>query len=94
EAVAADPTILEGIDRGRVWIVDPIDGTNNYANGRTPFGIMIALAKDGEVEAGWILDPVEGRLVHATLGGGAFVDGERVQALGSQGARPVAGVAT
>ena len=52
EAVAADATLLDGIDHGRVWIVDPIDGTNNYASGKTPFGIMIALAENGEVLAG------------------------------------------
>lgn len=94
EAVAADPTMLDGIDRGRIWIVDPIDGTNNYASGRTPFGIMIALAEDDVVQAGWILDPVSGRLVHAVAGGGAFVDGERVFARGTGGTQPVAGVAT
>lgn len=94
EAVSADASILEGIDRGRVWIVDPIDGTNNYANGSTPFGIMVALAAEGEVKAGWILDPVSGRLVHAVAGEGAFIDDERVAARGTGSTRPVAGVAS
>ncbi|WP_210358694.1 inositol monophosphatase family protein [Sphingomonas beigongshangi] len=94
EAVSADASLLEGLDHGRVWIVDPIDGTNNYASGRTPFGIMVALADDGMVEAGWILDPVSGRLVHAVAGGGAFVDGVQVTAHGSSGPQPVAGVAS
>ena len=78
EAVAADASLVDGIDRGAVWIIDPIDGTNNYASGIATFGIMIALVVDGETQAGWILDPVRGRLCHAVLGGGAYIDGERV----------------
>lgn len=87
EASAADPSLLDGIERGLAWIVDPIDGTANYTEGITPFAIMVALVADGVTQAGWILDPVNGRLCHATEGGGAFIDGERVQARGS-GDRP------
>jgi len=94
EAVAADATLLDGIDRGRVWIVDPIDGTNNYASGRTPFGIMIALAEEGEVLAGWILDPVADRLCHTVAGGGAFIDDVAVTTRTRTDARPVLGVPT
>lgn len=96
EAVAANEALLDGIDRGKVWIVDPIDGTNNYASGKTPFGIMIALAEDGEVVAGWILDPVADRLCHAVAGGGAFIDDVAVTTRPRDGAdeRPVLGVPT
>lgn len=78
EGVAADPALLEGIGSGLAWIVDPIDGTANYAEGITPFAIMIALVADGEIEAGWILDPVSGRLLHAVRGAGAYTDGQRI----------------
>ncbi len=94
EAVAADPSIVEGIDRGQVWIIDPIDGTNNYASGIATFGIMIALVADGETQAGWILDPVTGRLCHAVLGGGAYIDDERVHTRPSGAARPSVVLAT
>ncbi len=94
EAVAADATLLDGIDQGRVWIVDPIDGTNNYASGKTPFGIMIALAEDGEVLAGWILDPVADRLCHTVAGGGAFIDDVAVTTRPRTDERPVLGVPT
>lgn len=90
EAVAADPTVMDGMGEGLVWIVDPLDGTNNYAAGRTPFAIMIALADAGDVRAGWILDPITGRLCHAELGKGAYVDGKRVTSRGS-GQRPPIG---
>ena len=94
EAVAADAALLDGIDAGRVWIVDPIDGTNNYASGKTPFGIMIALAEDGEVVAGWILDPVTDRLCHAVAGSGAFIDDVAVTTQPRKDERSVLGVPT
>lgn len=94
EAVAADPALLDGIGRGRLWLVDPIDGTANYAAGRAPFGIMIALVDDGAVQAGWLYDPLTARLCRARLGDGAFVDGRRIVAHGTGGARPVAALAT
>ena len=94
EAAAADPAILDGIGEGVAWVIDPLDGTMNFAEGKHPFAIMIALIADGETQAGWILDPVTGRLCHAALGRGAFVDGERVTARATGGPLPVAAIAT
>jgi fructose-1,6-bisphosphatase/inositol monophosphatase family enzyme len=94
EACAADPSLLDGIDRGRVWIIDPIDGTNNFAAGKSPFGIMIALVQDGVTQAGWILDPVSGRLCHTAIGNGAYVDSRRVVTRPSEGVLPTAAIAT
>lgn len=79
EAAHADPAVLDRLS-GPCWIVDPIDGTHNYAHGRTPFGTMIALADDGETIAGWIYDPVRDRMCRARRGEGAFVNNERVTA--------------
>lgn len=94
EAVAADATLVDGIDRGRVWIIDPIDGTNNYASGIATFGIMIALVDDGETQAGWILDPVRDRLCHAVLGDGAYIDDVRVHTRPGNTERPSSVIAT
>lgn len=94
EAVAADPALMEGIGQGAVWIIDPIDGTANFASGKPPFAIMVALAVDGIAEAGWVLDPLSGRMCHAARGGGAFIDGERVQARASGEPQLVAGIST
>jgi fructose-1,6-bisphosphatase/inositol monophosphatase family enzyme len=94
EGVAADASLLDGIGEGLAWIVDPIDGTNNFAEGITPFALMIALIADGETQAGWILDPVSGRLLHALKGAGTFVDGERVMTKPTGSALPVAALAT
>ena len=93
EACAADPAILERAGQGLNWIIDPIDGTGNFAAGRPPFGIMIALADAGVTLAGWILDPLSGRLCHALLGGGSHIDGQRVLARESGNALPVAALA-
>ena len=92
EACAADPTLMKGLGDGLVWIIDPIDGTGNFAAGRPPFGVMIALAEGAVAIAGWIYDPLTGRLCHAAHGRGASVNGERVQARGSGAALPVAGI--
>lgn len=93
EACAADPAILDRAGDGLNWIIDPIDGTGNFASGNAPFGIMVALSDNGVTLAGWILDPMTGRLCHAVSGGGAFIDGERVRARESGGALPVAALA-
>ena len=94
EAAAADPAIADRVGQGTAWIIDPLDGTNNFTEGRSPFAIMIGLSVDGAREAGWILDPIGDRICHAVRGGGCFVDGERVSARRSAGALPRAAIAT
>jgi fructose-1,6-bisphosphatase/inositol monophosphatase family enzyme len=79
EAVHADGTVLEHLS-GQCWIIDPLDGTANFAEGREPFGIIIALADGGEAVAGWIYDPLKDRFCRARRGDGAFVNGERIAA--------------
>jgi fructose-1,6-bisphosphatase/inositol monophosphatase family enzyme len=80
EAVAADPAVLGRLgDRGAVWIVDPVDGTNNFAAGMTPFAVMVALLRGGEPAASWILDVVADRMVIAEAGSGAYIEGVRVK---------------
>lgn len=94
EAVAADPSIVDRVGEGIAWIIDPLDGTNNFTEGKPPFAIMIGLAIDGAREAGWILDPIGGRVCHAVRGGGCFIDGVAVRARRSDGALPKAAIAT
>lgn len=75
EAVEADPRLLEGLDRGLAWLVDPVDGTANFASGSPRFAVMAALLRDGDALAAWILDPVSGTLAAAERGAGAAMDG-------------------
>jgi fructose-1,6-bisphosphatase/inositol monophosphatase family enzyme len=94
EACSADASLLDGIGQGTVWIVDPIDGTANFAAGETPFGIMVALVADGLGEAAWLFDPVADRLCSAGRGQGAFVNGARTIARASGATLPVAGLSS
>ena len=63
---------------GYVWIVDPLDGTRNYASGIPFFSTVIGLALDGEVLVGVNYDPVRRDLFEAERGRGAHLNGERV----------------
>ena len=92
EAAHADPGILAKLADGLCWIIDPLDGTNNFAQGKPPFGILIALAEAGETIAGWIYDPLTRRFCHANRGTGAFIDGEQVRARTSGETPPIAGI--
>jgi fructose-1,6-bisphosphatase/inositol monophosphatase family enzyme len=94
EAAAQQPELLDGIGEGLVWLIDPLDGTANFAGGQRPFGMMVALIEDGVPLAGWILDPVSGRLCHAERGAGATCDGVAVRTRPTGNARPVAALGT
>ena len=79
EAVSADPSVLEQVaHEGTVWLVDPVDGTANFAAGHEPFAMMVALVRSGETVAAWILDPVSGVAAIAERGAGATLGGQRI----------------
>jgi fructose-1,6-bisphosphatase/inositol monophosphatase family enzyme len=94
EGCSADPSLLADLDRGRCWIIDPIDGTANFAAGREPFGIMIALVEDGVAQAGWLYDPVNNRMCHASRGRGAFINGVAITARPSNAEFPIVSIAS
>ena len=60
------------------WIIDPLDGTTNYAHGFPWFGVSIALEIDGVVQAGVVYHPMMNELFTATKGKGAFLNGGRI----------------
>lgn len=92
EAAHANPAVLDRLGDALCWIVDPLDGTNNFAAGKPPFGVLVALAERGETIAGWLYDPLSGRLCHAHRGHGAWIGDERVTARASGEAPPVAAI--
>jgi|TARA_R100001244_G_scaffold20643_9_gene21715 fructose-1,6-bisphosphatase/inositol monophosphatase family enzyme len=94
EAFAADAAVLDQLADGQVWIIDPIDGTGNYASGQPPFGILIALAEADETVAGWLYDPLTARICHAVKKGGAFINGQCIAVPEDHPDRPVAALAT
>ena len=91
EAAHDDPVILERL-QSSCWIVDPLDGTNNFAQGKAPFGILLAMAENGVAHTGWIYDPLPARLCIAHHGKGAFIDGERVTAKPTGQKPPIAAI--
>jgi myo-inositol-1(or 4)-monophosphatase len=66
--------------RGRVWIVDPLDGTVNYANGIPVFCVSIGLVVDGVPSVGVIVDPTRDEWFGATADGPAQLDGRPIHA--------------
>ncbi|MBW8783384.1 MAG: inositol monophosphatase [Novosphingobium sp.] len=92
EAAFADPAVLERLGGDLCWVIDPLDGTNNFAGGNPPFGILVALAEAGEAIGGWILDPLSGRFCAASKGEGATVNGKRVAARTSGEDPPIAAI--
>lgn len=88
EASHHDPALLGRLGEGVCWIVDPLDGTANFAAGEGPFGILVALAEEGIPIGGWILDPLTGRFCSARIGAGAMIDGAPVRAGAQARTRP------
>ncbi|MEM7007749.1 MAG: inositol monophosphatase family protein [Thermodesulfobacteriota bacterium] len=62
-----------------LWLIDPIDGTTNYAHAYPFFSISIALEINGVVVAGLVYDPVKDEMFTAELGKGAFLNGEPIK---------------
>ncbi|AJY46435.1 inositol monophosphatase family protein [Martelella endophytica] len=74
EGVAADPSLLSKLkDADLAVIVDPIDGTFNFAHGISAYGVMAAVVKGGETVAGLIYDPMGDDFMIAEKGAGAFL---------------------
>lgn len=74
EAAHDDPAIVDKIaGGGAVWVVDPLDGTSNFARGSERFAVMVGLVVDGEAVAGWIHIPTRGVTAIAERGQGAYI---------------------
>ncbi|MBM3554641.1 MAG: inositol monophosphatase [Alphaproteobacteria bacterium] len=72
EAATDDPRLLDALaEAEQAWLIDPVDGTINFASGLPMFAVMVALVRRGETVAGWIYDPIHGRLAVAEKGAGA-----------------------
>jgi myo-inositol-1(or 4)-monophosphatase len=70
----------DGSHNGRTWVIDPLDGTVNYANGIPFYCVSIGLVVDDRPAVGVVLDPARDDLYSATVDGPACLDGEPVQA--------------
>lgn len=65
---------------GPLWIIDPIDGTNNFARGSSHYAISIAFADNGEVLSGVVFGPAKDRMCSAIKNGGAWINDQSIVA--------------
>ena len=71
---------LQGnVDAEDLWIIDPLDGTNNFAHQIPHFAVSIAYYHRGRAMVGAILNPARDEMYTAVRGGGAYRNGHRVQ---------------
>ncbi len=76
EGVYKTPDLLKSLYKEPfVFLLDPVDGTKNFARGSEDFAVMVALIWQGSLKASWIVHPPTGRLAEARLGEGAEIDG-------------------
>lgn len=59
----------------RTWVIDPVDGTHNFATGKPIFGTMVSCIQNGTVVAAWIFDVPGNRLVMGQKGAGVQLEG-------------------
>jgi myo-inositol-1(or 4)-monophosphatase len=76
--LAEERTAMEKPSQFR-WIIDPLDGTTNYAHGFPIFSVSIALVKDEEVVLGVVYDPARDELFSAEKGKGAWLNGHKIR---------------
>lgn len=70
-----------------IWIIDPIDGTVNFAHGQQMVGVSIAFAMNGEVQIGVVYNPFLDELFCAQLGQGATLNSKSIQPSGESNLR-------
>ncbi|WP_176440302.1 inositol monophosphatase family protein [Boseongicola aestuarii] len=97
EAVSADAKVRDAIDHSTCLIIDPVDGTWNFANGLATFAVILSISHNGETVWGMIYDPLGDDWAIATRGQGARLakaDGTETRLQYSQAGAPKAAMAT
>ena len=70
---------IDNKDKENIWIIDPIDGTNNFLHGIPHFAICIALKTKKEIISGLIFDPIKDEMFYAEKDKGAFLNNQRLR---------------
>ncbi|MDD3371839.1 MAG: inositol monophosphatase [Alphaproteobacteria bacterium] len=79
ECCAQNPSILSNFEgKDDVWVIDPIDGTRNFIEGRREFGVMVAHVRRKETVAAWIHDPNTEHTLAGERGSGVWLQGSRM----------------
>lgn len=78
-AILSEESGSQGVSSPYCWVMDPLDGTVNFAHEIPIFSVSIALCYEKEVIAGCVYHPMMNELFTATLGGGAFLGNRRLK---------------
>ena len=70
---------IENNDKDKIWIIDPIDGTNNFLHGIPHFAISVALKVDNELKSALIHDPIKNEIFFAEKNSGAYFNNHRIR---------------
>jgi myo-inositol-1(or 4)-monophosphatase len=77
--VLEEAGVVEGPDKSHTWYIDPLDGTTNFLHGLPIFAVSIGLAREGQVVAGLVYNPVTDSLYIAERGQGAYLNNRRLR---------------
>jgi len=80
EGIHADPAPLAALPGAELaWVIDPVDGTRNFADGSPDFAVMVAEVRRGVTTRSWIWQPAHNRMYVAELGAGVTCNGDRLK---------------
>jgi myo-inositol-1(or 4)-monophosphatase len=77
--IIAEEETMNRNGSGFTWVIDPLDGTTNYAHGYPCFSVSIALEHEGEIILGVVYDPMRDELFSARKGDGASLNGKPIR---------------
>ena len=72
------------LEKSRVWMVDPLDGTNGFIDGNGDFAVQIGLAEEGQCVLGVVYQPLPGVLYRAVRGGGTWIERPQFEPMKAQ----------
>lgn len=82
--LAEESNTYTSLPEGRIWIIDPIDGTTNFAHGFSPYCVSIGFWVDGTPKAAVILEVAHDEMFYAEEGKGAFLNNKRIRISGER----------
>ncbi len=81
-SILAEESGSTGCRKSHLWIIDPLDGTTNFAHGYPAYCVSIALMIDGQVVIGSVYDPVHNEMFHTSRGTGAYLNRRHIHVSG------------
>jgi fructose-1,6-bisphosphatase/inositol monophosphatase family enzyme len=79
ESIAEEPSLLERLSDGVVWLIDPIDGTASFVRGASRFSTLVALCIAGATVASWVHVPLARLMMTARKGQGTYLNGRQLR---------------